>query len=318
MKKILATLLASSLLITGCMSMTSCSGKKTYTIGICQQMQHVALDAATDGFKEALIEELGEENVKFDTQNASGDPTTCSTIVQSFISKNVDLILANATYALQAAANATQTIPILGTSITEYGVALEIKDFNGTVGGNISGTSDLPPLTEQADVLLELFPDAKNVGMIYCSAEPNSDYQVKVVFDYLTEKGVNCTRYSFSDSNDLPVVAAAAAAASDVLYIPTDNAVATSAEIVGNIVREAKVPVIAGEEGICKACGIATLTISYHDLGYTTGKMAAKILKGEAKISEMPIEYAPVVKKYNAELAAEFGITIPAGYEAIA
>lgn len=289
----------------------------TYTVGICQLVQHVALDAATQGFQDALVEELGDA-VTFDVQNAQGDSNTCSTIANSFVSKNVDLILANATPALQAAAAATDQIPILGTSITEYGVALELTDFAGTVGGNISGTSDLAPLEEQAAMLLEIFPDAKNVALLYCSAEPNSQYQVDVVKKSLEANGVTAEYYAFSDSNDLAAVVTTASTSADVIYVPTDNTVAANTEIINNICLPAGVPVIAGEEGICSGCGVATLSISYYDLGQATGKMAAKILKGEADVATMPIEYAPnFTKKYNKEICDELGITIPDGYEEI-
>ena len=289
----------------------------SYTVGVCQLVQHVALDAATQGFQDALVEELGNA-VTFDVQNAQGDSNTCSTIANSFVSKNVDLILANATPALQAAAAATNEIPILGTSVTEYGVALEISDFNGTVGGNISGTSDLAPLDEQAAMLLEIFPDAKKVGLLYCSAEPNSQYQVDVVKKALEANGVTADYYAFSDSNDLSAVVTTASSEVDVIYVPTDNTVAANTEIINNICLPANVPVIAGEEGICAGCGVATLSISYYDLGAATGKMAAKILKGEADVATMPIEYAPnFTKKFNKANCEALGITIPDGYEEI-
>lgn len=321
MKKIICAALAAVLALGSIFAFASCGQdnektKDSFTVGICQLTKHVALDAATEGFKKALTEEFGDK-ITFDEQNANGDSNNCTTIAQSFVNKKVDLIMANATPALQAAYNATVTIPILGTSVTEYGVALKIDNFNGTVGGNVSGTSDLAPLDQQAEMLLELFPQAKKVGILYCSAEANSEYQVKVVSEYLEGKGITCTRYSFSDSNDVSAVTQKAAADSDVIYVPTDNTAADSAEIIGNIVREKKVPIIAGEEGICKGCGIATLSISYYDLGYKTGKMAVKILKGESKISEMKIEYAPVTKKYNKTFADEYGITIPEGYAPI-
>ena len=291
---------------------------ESYTIGICQLVQHDALDAATQGFKDSLIEELGEDKVTFDEQNAQGDPATCATVVNGFVSSGVDLILANATPALQAAAAGTDSIPILGTSVTEYGVALELDDFNGTVGKNISGTSDLAPLDGQADMIQELFPDAKNIGLLYCSAEANSQYQVDTVKGFLEAKGYTCEFYAFSDSNDLSAVATKAAENSDVIYVPTDNTCANNTELIKNICMPAKTPVVAGEEGICAGCGVATLSISYYDLGVATGKMAAKILTGEAKIEEMPIEYAPnFTKKYNKEICEELGITIPDGYEAI-
>lgn len=319
-KPLLANLLALTMILTSVFSFFSCEGatndgKKTYTVGICQLTKHDALDAATQGFQDALKKELGEANVTFDLQNASNDIPLCTTIVNAFVSKKVDLILANATPALQAAYSATDQIPILGTSVTEYGVALGLNDFKGTVGGNVSGTSDLAPLTEQADMLLSLFPEARKVGLLYCSAEPNSDYQIKVIGDYLTEKGVTCTPYSFSDSNDVISVTTKAAADSDVIYIPTDNTAASCSEIIGGIVREKKVPVIAGEAGICKGCGVATLSISYYDLGYKTGLMAARILRGESDISAMPIEYAPATKMYNPDVCADLGIIPPEGYK---
>ena len=290
---------------------------EVYTVGICQLVQHVALDAATQGFKDALTEALGDK-VVFVEQNAAGDIPTCSTIVNGFVSDGVDLILANATPALQAAVAATDSIPILGTSVTEYGVALDIKDFNGTVGGNVSGTSDLAPLDQQAAMILELFPDAKKVGILYCSAEPNSVYQSDVVKAELEKSGVTVSVYTFADSNDVAAVTATACDENDVLYIPTDNTAASCTEAINNVAEPAGVPIIAGEEGICAGCGVATLSINYYDLGVTTGKMAAKILTGEANISEMPIEYFPdPVKKYNPAICEALGITVPEDYVAI-
>nr|WP_325297470.1 ABC transporter substrate-binding protein [uncultured Dysosmobacter sp.] len=290
---------------------------QTYTIGICQLAPHPALDAATEGFQDALTEAFGE-NVKFDLQNAAGDTPTCSTIVNGFVSSKVDLIMANATGALQAATAATADIPVLGTSVTEYGVALGISDFSGTVGTNVSGTSDLAPLDQQAAMVQEWFPDAKTVGLLYCSAEPNSQYQVDNVQKYLEELGFTCAQYAFSDTNDMASVVQNAADNSDVLYVPTDNTCANNAGIIDNICRPAGIPVIAGEEGICGGCGVATLSISYYDLGVATGKMAVKILTGESDVSEMPIEYAPqFTKKYNPTICEDLGLTVPEGYEAI-
>lgn len=170
---------------------TAAADGQTYKVGICQLVQHVALDAATQGFKDALTEQLGDA-VTFEEKNAQGDSNTCSTIINGFVSDNVDLILANATPALQAAQAGTNTIPVLGTSVTEYGVALGIDDFDGLVGTNISGTSDLAPLDEQAGIIKELFPDAKTVGLLYCSAEANSQYQVDTVKASLEELGYTC------------------------------------------------------------------------------------------------------------------------------
>ena len=298
-------------------SMTACQKKEDkYVIGICQLVTHDALDAATKGFKDALIAEFGDK-VVFKEQNAANDIPTCSTIANTFVAENVDLIMANATPALQAAANATDSIPVLGTSVTEYGVALSIDNFSGTVGTNVSGTSDLAPLKDQAAMVKAWFPEAKNVGLLFCSAEPNSQYQVTVMEQELTALGYTCTRYSFTDTNDVAQVTQNAAANSDVIYVPTDNTVASNAALIDGICQPAKVPVIAGEEGICKIAGVATLSISYYDLGVATGQMAIKILKGEANIAEMPIEYATATAKYNADMCAALGITPVEGYEAI-
>ena len=297
---------------------TAAADGKVYNIGICQLVQHEALDAATQGFKDALVEKLGEGSVKFDEQNASGDSANCATIVNGFVSNGVDLILANATAPLQAAAQATADIPVLGTSITDYATALDISDWTGTVGNNISGTSDLAPLDQQAAMIQELFPDAKSVGLLYCSAEPNSVYQCDVIEGYLTEEGYTVARYAFTDTNDVTSVAQTAADNSDVIYIPTDNTAASNTEAIANVVIPAKVPVVAGEEGICAGCGVATLSISYYDLGYATGEMAAKILADGADVSAMPVEFAPnVTKKYNAANCEALGITSPSDYVAI-
>lgn len=291
---------------------------KVYNIGICQLVQHEALDAATQGFQDALTELLGEENVKFDLQNASGDSATCATIVNQFVSSDVDLILANATAPLQAAAAATNEIPILGTSITDYATALSIDDWTGVTGTNISGTSDLAPLDQQADMLHELFPDAKNVGILYCSAEPNSAYQSQTIQGYLKDYGYECTEYTFADSNDIASVVNNAIATSDVLYIPTDNTAASNTTIIQNICQPAGIPIIAGEEGICSGCGVATLSISYYDLGYKTGEMAYEILVNGADVSQTAVEFAPnVTKKYNAANCEALGITVPDDYVAI-
>ena len=290
---------------------------KTYTVGICQLVQHPALDAATQGFKDALTEALGDA-VSFNEQNASGESVNCATIVNGLVASQVDLILANATAPLQAAASATADIPVLGTAVTDYASALEIDNWTGTVGGNISGTSDLAPLDQQAAMLQELFPDAKTVGLLYCSAESNSKYQVDMIRGYLEQAGLICEEYAFTDTNDVASVTQKACDSSDVIYIPTDNTAASNTEAIANVVLPAGVPVIAGEEGICQGCGVATLSISYYDLGYATGKMAVKILTGEADISTMPVEYAPqVTKKYNAANCEALGVTVPDDYVAI-
>ncbi len=317
MKKIVAVICVMLMVL----SMSACANKDDgkYVIGICQLMEHEALGAATKGFMDAVTAELGEENVEFDLQIAAGDSNMCSSIALNFVSKEVDLILANATPALSAAAAATEDIPILGTSITEYGVALGLEGFSGTVGGNISGTSDLAPLDQQAAMIQEWFPDAKNVGLLYCSAEPNSLYQVNTVQGYLEEKGIACKQYAFSATADMDAVTRKAASESDVIYVPTDNTVAESTGIIYGICTPAGIPVIAGEQGACSGCGVATLSINYYDLGVTTGKMAVEILTGKADISTMAIQYADKFSPlYNPKICEELNITVPEGYDPIA
>ena len=315
---ILALAMALSLVACGSSDKKDDSGEKTYTVGVVQLVQHEALDAATKGFTDALKEALGDK-VNVVVKNASGDSNTCGTIVNGFLADNVDLIMANATPALQAAASATSTVPILGTSVTDYATALEIADWPGTVGGNISGTSDLAPLDQQVAMLQELFPNAKKVGMLFCSSEPNSKYQVDEVTKLLSNAGITCTEFAFTDSNDVSSVTQKACDASDVLFIPTDNTAASNTEAIANVVLASNTPVIAGESGLCKGCGVATLSIDYYELGKITGQMAAKILTGEADVSTMPIQFAPsVTKQANMANCQKLGITVPAEYTALA
>ena len=315
---ILALAMALSLVACGSSDKKDDSGEKTYTVGVVQLVQHEALDAATKGFTDALKEALGDK-VNVVVKNASGDSNTCGTIVNGFLADNVDLIMANATPALQAAASATSTVPILGTSVTDYATALEIADWTGTVGGNISGTSDLAPLDQQVAMLQELFPNAKKVGMLFCSSEPNSKYQVDEVTKLLSNAGITCTEFAFTDSNDVSSVTQKAGDASDVLFIPTDNTAASNTEAIANVVLASNTPVIAGESGLCKGCGVATLSIDYYELGKITGQMAAKILTGEADVSTMPIQFAPsVTKQANMANCQKLGITIPSDYTALA
>ena len=320
MKKIIAVLLAVLMLVglTACGASAPADDGK-YVVGVVQLVPHVALDAATQGFVDKLTELLGEENVTIDVKVAAGDSATCAPIVNDFVTQNVDLIMANATPALQAASAATADIPILGTSVTEYGVAMGIENFNGTVGGNVSGTSDLAPLDKQAAMVKEWCPDAKTVGLLYCAAEANSQYQVDTVQKYLEEMGLTVTQYPFADSNDMAAVTQTACDNSDVIYVPTDNTVASSTGIIDGICQTAGVPVIAGEEGICSGCGIATLSISYYDLGVKTAEMAYDILTGKADVATMPVGYADKqTPKYNAAICEALGITPLEGYEPIA
>ena len=336
-KRLLAALMAGAMALT----MTACGGSSSssttqddsasdestatatagdYTVGIVQLVQHEALDAATQGFQDKLTELITEAggSVDFESENASGDSANCATIVNGFVSSGVDLIMANATAALQAAQAATADIPILGTSISDYGTALGVSDWTGTTGTNISGTTDLAPLDGQAEMIQELFPDATNIGLLYCSAEPNSSYQINTIKPYLEEMGYTCTEYAFTDTNDVASVAQNAASGSDVIYIPTDNTAASCTEAIANVVIPAGVPVVAGEQGICSGCGVATLSIDYYELGEVTAEMAYEILVNGADPGEMEVESAPnFTKMYNAANAEELGVTIPDDYTAI-
>lgn len=291
---------------------------ESYSIGICQLVQHPALDEATRGFQEALIEKLGEENVDFNYQNAAGDAATCATICTQFVSDEVDLIMANATAALQAASSATNDIPILGTSITDYGTALNVSDWTGVSGVNISGTSDLAPLQGQADIINELFPDAKTVGIVYCSGEPNSKFQADTITPMLEAYGYTVAEYTFADSNDVASVVANACGDNEVLYIPTDNTAASCTEAINNVALNAGIPIVCGEEGLCSGCGVATLSISYYDLGYATGEMAYEILVNGADVSSMEVQFAPqFTKEYNTATCEALNISVPEDYVAI-
>lgn len=322
MKKILSMAIVMGLAVSmfaGCGKKESeDNGEKVYKIGLCQLVQHEALDKATEGFQDALKEKLGD-NVEFYLQNAAGDSATCATIVNQFVSSNYDLIFANATPALQAAAAATSTIPIIGTSITDYATALDIDNWTGTTGRNITGTSDLAPLAEQAAMFKELIPNSMNIGLVYCSSEANSKYQVDVVTKELEALGFTCTAYAFADSNDVAAIVTKACQESDALYIPTDNTAAANTEIIANIANPANIPIIAGEEGICKGCGIATLSISYYSIGRVAGEMAYDILVNGKDPSTMEIKFADdLTKKFVKERAAKLDITVPEDYEELA
>lgn len=296
---------------------------KTYKIGICQLVTHDALDAATKGFQDKLTE-LGEANgvkFEFDYQNASGDSTNCSTIANKFVSSQYDLIMANATPALQACVTATAAskTPVVGTSVTDYAAALDIQmGPTDATGINVTGTSDLAPLDKQAQQIMDLFPETKKVGVIYCSAEANSKPQADGVKEALAAKGVECEYYAFSDSNDISAVAKKAAAEVDVIYVPTDNTAASNGAVIDDACKNANTPVIAGEEGIfTNTNAVATLSISYYALGQTTAEMAYDILVNGKDPATMNIQQTSgLTYKYNEAQAKAFNAIIPDGYEA--
>lgn len=322
MKKLLVLLLTTLLAF----SLTGCGGNgqeetgdKGFTVGVLQFAQHPALDAATQGFIDELNKEF--DNITFISENANGEVSNCATMANGFVAENVDLIMANATPALQAVTTATATIPVLGTSVTEYGIALGIDGFTGVCGGNVSGTSDLANIEQQAQMILDLVANVKTVGILYCGAEDNSKYQFEVAKKYLEGKGIKVEEGKFSESNDMAAFTQDLCSKVDAIYIPTDNAAASAAETIDGVARAAGIPIVTGEENTCVVCGIATQSIDYYELGVITGQMAGRILRGEEDIANMKVEYYSdhfeEAKKFNPELCDLFGITVPEGFEAI-
>lgn len=327
MLKRIRSLLLTVVILGGCITAVGFVPRNSgydYTVGVVQLVRHSALDAATQGFIDSLTERMDAagKTVKIDYQDAQNDTVNCSVIANNFVAKRYDLIMANATAALQACYNATEEIPILGTSVTVYDVALGLENYvaeEGT-GTNVSGTSDLAPLAEQAGMIAELVPSARKVGLLYCSSEANSKYQVEEVARCLEEMdaGYECSFYAFSDSNDLSAVVEKMASECEVVYVPTDNTVASNTQLINSICSREKIPVVAGEEGICSGCGIATLSISYYNLGVRTAEIAARVLLGGEYVGDIPIAYDDTpVKKYNPEICEELGIAVPDGYEPI-
>ncbi len=319
MKKILALILALTTLFALAACGQAAPAERTFSVGVCQLVQHPALDAATQGFVDTLKEKLGDR-VTVTVLNGAGDQPSCAVIANQFVSDGVDLIMANATPALIAAAAATNEIPILGTSITAYGAAFELDDWDGrTTQRNVSGTSDLAPLDEQAAMVKAFCPDAKTVGILFCSAEANSKFQVETIKPLLEAQGFTVSLFSFDDSNSVAAVTANAVGECDALYIPTDNTAASCAETINNIARPAGVPIIAGESGLCSGCGIVTLSIDYYALGCATAEMALEILEGGKDVGSLPIQYSPgFTKMFNPELCEALGITVPDDFVPIA
>ncbi len=306
MKKILSIVLAAVVLCTACLSLASCGEKADYTVGICQLMVHDSLDQATNGFVDALTEALAAEGktVAFDTQVA-GEAELCTTVINTFTAKSVDLIMANATPALTAAATATTKIPVLGTSVTDYE-----STFAGAVPANVSGTSDAVPFDEQAKMMIDtlgLVPGDK-VGVIYCTGESNSLIQYEAVKALFEAEGIVVEAYTFSETTELQALTTSAAEECKAIYIPSDNTVAANDTIVGTICNEKNVPVYTSYGGaIC----YASLAIDYYELGVETGKMAAEVLLGTKAVSDLEVKTLTPTVVYNNELCAALGIEVP-------
>ncbi len=331
-KKMISLMLIAAMMVTaGCgtvggkqatntSSEAQSDGKKekdVYKIGICQQLEHQALDLATEGFQDALKEKLGEDKVEFDYQNAQGEQTNCATIATKFVNSDVDLIMANATTSLQACAAATADIPIVGTSVTDY-VAAGVVESTDAPGRNVTGTSDLAPIDKQIKLLMQLVPDVKKVGILFCSSEANSVFQAEEAEKALKAQNVEVERYTVADSNDIQQVVTNMVGTCEAIYIPTDNTIANNMEGVKNITVPAGIPVICGEENMCAVGGLATLSISYYNIGYNAGLMAYEILVNGKEPADMPIEYADeVTVKYNAEVAEALDMEMPKDMTAI-
>lgn len=289
-------------------------GEKIIKIGIVQYVEHPALDAAREGFVQALADNgyVDGQNVAIDVQNAQADQSNLKTISQRFVNNKEDLILAVATPAAQAVASETTEIPVLGTAITDY-VAAKLVDSNEVPGGNISGTTDMNPVKEQIDLMQKLVPGVKNVGLLYTSSEDNSVLQAGLVKDACAALGLNVLEATVTSSNDVQQVTQSLVGNVDAIYIPTDNVIASSMPIVYKITAEARIPTICGEENMVLSGGLATIGIDYSKLGYQTGEMAVKILKGDADISKMPIEsQKDYAYKINGDFADAIGLKIPA------
>ena len=315
-------LAAASAVLAGCGSSSSSSGSSSssssdsssasYKIGVVQLTEHTALDATNQGFVEAV--EASGLSVSIDQQNAQNDQSACQTIASKFVGDGVDLIFAIATPAAQAAAAATTDIPIVGSAITDYAASGLVKD-NDKPGTNVTGASDLTPVAEQLQMMQKVLPDVKKVGLLYCSAESNSDIQIASAKEELDALGLSYTEFAVSSSNEIQSVVESAVGKVDALYAPTDNTIAAGAAQVGQICKENKLPFITGEEGMCEAGGLFTLSINYKDLGKLAGEMAVKILKGESKPADMAIEHLStneLVVVKNEEMAEAIGVDLSA------
>ncbi len=305
MKKIISLVMVLVLCVGSCFMLSSCGESADYTVGICQLMKHESLDKATKGFMDALKEALEAEGktVKFDEQ-VPGDPTLCTTVVNTFVSKKVDLIMGNATPCLLAAANATTTIPVLGTSVTDY-----TDTFAGKIPANVTGTSDAVPFDRQAQMMIDTLglKEGDKVGVIFCTNESNSLLQYNAVKAYFDTKGIVTTPYTFSDTTEIQTVAGNAAANSKAIYIPSDNTVADNDSIVGTICNDKKIPVYTSYGGsIC----YASLAIDYYQLGVETGKMAAEILLGNKTPEDFEIKTLEPAVSFNKDLCNTLGITV--------
>ncbi|MBR3842484.1 MAG: ABC transporter substrate-binding protein [Christensenellaceae bacterium] len=309
----LTALVLAVMLALGCFTMSGCKKDDVINIGIVQLIEHDALDQATQGFIDTLTEKLGEDKVKFDVQLAQGEQANCTTIVNKFVTGGVDLIMANATNAVKAAQEATSEIPIVGTSVTDY-VAAGLVASNEKPGANVTGASDMNPVGVQVELLQTLVPDAKTIGIVYCSAEENSKVQAEEAKAAFEAKGYTVNIYTVADTNEINTVVTKACSEVDAFYEPTDNLIAANVPAMSNITTPAGKPVITGEESMCKSGFLATYSISYYDLGCKAAEMAYEILVNDADPATMPIfrfDSSTLNLVINEQNAKELGIEIP-------
>jgi len=316
MKKVVVALMMAVLCLTAvsAASKTKKSKQKVIKIGVIQLVEHAALDANYKGFVDGLAEAgyVDGENIKIDYQNAQGEQANCVTIAQKLINDRNNMIFAIATPAAQAVANLTQDIPILISSVTDPEVAKLVKS-NKKPGTNVTGTSDLTPCAAQMALLKKIFPEAKTVGMLYCSSEENSIFQIKLAKEACDKLGLKYIDGTVSNSNEIQQVVQSLCGKVDVIYSPTDNMIAAGMSLVAQVATENNTPTIVGEEGMCNAGGLATYGINYYELGKQTAKMAVEILRDGKKPQDMPIQYLDSCDlKVNKETAKKLGIKLPA------
>lgn len=313
MKKMVCAALC-ALAVTGAFAAKKDAKQKMLKIGVVQLVEHVALDASYQGFVDGLAEAgyVDGQNIKIDYQNAQGEQANCVTIANKLVNDKDDLILAIATPAAQAVANLTRKIPILVTAVTDPETAKLVKS-NAKPGTNVSGTSDLTPVAAQISLLKKILPNAKKVGLIYCSSEQNSIFQINLAKEACKKEGLSFVEATVSNSNEVQQVAQSLVGKVDAIYVPTDNMLAAGMATVAMVANSAKIPTICGEKGMVDAGGFVTYGINYYELGMQTAKMAVEILRDGKKPADMPIQYLEKCDlAVNEETAAKLGITVPA------
>lgn len=320
-----------SLLLAGLMGVTALAGcsqpakeetvpteevKKSYTIGVCQFADNEVLNASTEGFISYIKKHL-DGTVKVNEKNANGDTSKCVDICNVFVKSEVDLIMANATPSLQGAYAATTELPIIGCSVTDYATALHIDDWKGYTELNITGTSDLPPIEQQASLFKELLPDAKTIGLLTNPENAVTSAQTETIKPLLKKLGYKTKEYTFTADDNLADAVKKACKECNAIYAPSDDIIAVNPSRINETASDKKIPVIVGSEGLLYGCGVAALSVDYHALGEKSAELAVKVLQGNADIGTIEIETVKSKKLYDADRAEALGIEIPDGFEKI-